>query len=600
LVSEFQATAEQQAIIDAPLKSLAVVACPGSGKTTTAVRRVAEVRRRLEIAGSRGHVALLSFSNIAVDTFRDEYRQLRGCDGDSDRVVIQTVDSFLTTFILRPHGSRAMNCTRTPYLVLGTEPFLYNFRFGDPRNPIGLSELAFDIENGDVVVHRRFKNGGTQRLDDALTKAAKQKVAALATKGAYTYGSGRIWACVLLKSEPRITKALARRFPHILVDEAQDIGPFEGVLLDRLSAAGSTISLVGDFHQSIYSFNFATGEYLRKFANRADVLGLPLTQNRRSVESIVRAANSLAGTETSHFRTPPARLTGLYFWRYDLKTLPEFMSSWVSALHAAGYAIGEAAVLCRGSGLLSKLSTETSQIGQSAVKHFASAAIEREQAADISMVLEHCAKGVLAIVSGLPDSFISDIKNMRGDADVKAIRRLMWTLIRTPTTGIPLATLSAKSSWLNGLKKNLNVWLTLVEQETKFKREPTWNKRVTAAELPKTGPLIGIDIGQHDWSALRCGTVHSAKGEGIPAVMYLTNKGDVDALVAGTGDEEGRIGFVAVTRGRDLLVVAIPSGTSDETIAKLRARGFIESGPAQLAAAGAAASVLPGAAVVVV
>lgn len=493
-----------------------------------------------------------------------------------------------------------MNCTRTPYLVLGTEPFLYNFRFGDPRNPIGLSELAFDLENGDVVVHRKFKNGGTQRLDEALTKAAKQKVAALATKGAYTYGSGRIWALVLLKSEPRITKALALRFPHILVDEAQDIGPFEGVLLDRLSAAGSTISLVGDFHQSIYSFNFATGEYLRKFSNRADVLGLPLTQNRRSVESIVKAANSLAGTDSSHFRTPTARLTGPYFWRYDLKTLPEFMSSWVSALHAAGYSIGEAAVLCRGSSLLSKLSTETSQIGQSAVKHFASAAIEREQAADISMVLEHCAKGVLAIVSGLPDSFISDIKNMRGDADVKTIRRLMWPLIRTPTTGIPLATLSAKSSWLNGLKKNLNGWLTLVEQETKFKREPTWNKRVTAAELPKTGPLIGIDIGQHDWSALRCGTVHSAKGEGIPAVMYLTNKGDVDALVAGTGDEDGRIGFVAVTRGRDLLVVAIPSGTSDETIAKLKARGFTESGPAQLAAAAAAASVLPGAAVDVV
>ncbi len=83
--------------------------------------------------------------------------------------------------------------------------------------------------------------------------------------------------------------------------------------------------------------------------------------------------------------------------------------------------------------------------------------------------------------------------------------------------------------------------------------------------------------------------------------MYLTNKGDLDALVEGTSDEEGRIGFVAVTRGRDLLVVAIPSATSDETIAKLKARGFTESEPAQLAAAAAAAvvSVLPGTAVAV-
>jgi len=602
-VYEFQATLEQQAIIDAPLSSLAVVACPGSGKTATAVHRVAEVRRRLEVAGSRGHVALLSFSNIAVDTFRDEYRQLRGRDGDSDRVVIQTVDSFLTTFILRPHGCRAMNCHRTPYLVLGTEPFLSNYRFGDPKNPIGLDELAFDLENGDVIVHRRFKNGGAQRLDAPLARAAKQKVAELATKGAYTYEAGRIWAMVLLKNEPRITKALARRFPHILVDEAQDIGPFDGAFLDRLSAAGSTISLVGDFHQSIYSFNFATGEFLRNFAGRADVLRLPLTQNRRSVESIVNAANLLAGTDSTHFRTLTSRLTGTYFWRYDLKTLPELMSSWVSALNAAGYDIGDAAILCRGSGLLAKLSTETSQIGQSAVKHFATAAIEREQAADISKVLEHCAKGVLAIVSGLPDSFISDLRNMRGNSDVRTIRRLMWSLIRTPATGIPLATLAAKTSWLNGLKKNLNTWLALVEEKTKFKRVPTWNNRVTAAELPKTGPLIAVDIDQRDWSALRCGTVHSAKGEGIPAVMYLTNKGDLEALVAGTDDEEGRIGFVAVTRSRELLVVAIPSATSNETIAKLTARGFTESGPAQLAAAAAAVaavSLLPSANVPVV
>jgi superfamily I DNA/RNA helicase len=83
-VHEFEATPEQQAIIEAELKSIAVVACPGSGKTATAVRRVAEVRRRLEEMGSRGHVALLSFSNVAVDTFRDEYRMR----------------------LLRPHGAR--------------------------------------------------------------------------------------------------------------------------------------------------------------------------------------------------------------------------------------------------------------------------------------------------------------------------------------------------------------------------------------------------------------------------------------------------------------------------------------------------------------
>lgn len=374
-----------------------------------------------------------------------------------------------------------------------------------------------------------------------------------------------------------------------MVDEAQDIGRYEGALLDMLSANGSTISLVGDFHQSIYGFNFATGEYLKDFAGRADVLELQLTQNRRSLECIVNVANSLAGSASKPFRTPPARPTGAYFWTYDVKTLPQFMSAWVTALNAAGYPVGDAGVLCRGGGLLAKLSTESNQIGQSAVKHFATAAIEREQASDISKVLEHCAKGVMAIVAGLPESFVADLKSLRGDAHMQTLRRLLWPLIRNPATGIPLATLSARTGWLKQLKENLNAWLTLVEEKTHLKREPTWTSRVTATELPKVGPLIAVDIGQNDWSALRCGTVHSAKGEGISAVMYLTDKDDLKALVSGTAGEEGRIGFVATTRARDLLVVAIPKGVPIDIVDQLKAHGFVESDPAKLAGAAGAA-----------
>lgn len=48
--------------------------------------------------------------------------------------------------------------------------------------------------------------------------------------------------------------------------------------------------------------------------------------------------------------------------------------------------------------------------------------------------------------------------------------------------------------------------------------------------------------------------------------MYRTDKEDLKALVRDTGDEEGRIGFVATTRTRDLLVVAIPKGVPADVI----------------------------------
>ena len=100
---------QQLDIIGAPLGPLCVVACAGSGKTLAAVLRLAEIRDR--IRSGRGHVALLSFSNIAVDVFNRFYLSHpdpRGAARPSTRICIDTFDGFITTNILRPHGGRTM------------------------------------------------------------------------------------------------------------------------------------------------------------------------------------------------------------------------------------------------------------------------------------------------------------------------------------------------------------------------------------------------------------------------------------------------------------------------------------------------------------
>ena len=67
-------TPEQQDVVSAPMVPLCVIACAGSGKTNTAVHRVVQMRRNLGKA--RGRVALLSFSNVAVDAFRRAFDDL--------------------------------------------------------------------------------------------------------------------------------------------------------------------------------------------------------------------------------------------------------------------------------------------------------------------------------------------------------------------------------------------------------------------------------------------------------------------------------------------------------------------------------------------
>ncbi|MDR3418838.1 MAG: AAA family ATPase [Nevskia sp.] len=106
-------SSEQKAIVDAALAPLSVVACAGSGKTRTAVQRVAEIRKRL--GDHRGRVALLSFSNVAVDTFRSSFQlaaQDLAAGVGRDRVEIDTLDGFITGNILRPHAYRTMGATQ--------------------------------------------------------------------------------------------------------------------------------------------------------------------------------------------------------------------------------------------------------------------------------------------------------------------------------------------------------------------------------------------------------------------------------------------------------------------------------------------------------
>jgi hypothetical protein len=89
------------------------------------------------------------------------------------------------------------------------------------------------------------------------------------------------------------------------------------------------------------------------------------------------------------------------------------------------------------------------------------------------------------------------------------------------------------------------------------------------------GPLLQRDLVSEGNTAIRTQTVHKVKGEGIDAVLYIARKADLDNMLSGTGTEDGRIGYVAVTRARDLLVVGIPANTLADVIKNLESKGFL-------------------------
>ncbi|GAA4417996.1 DNA helicase [Advenella faeciporci] len=568
----FRSTPEQSEIISAELVSQRIVACAGSGKTATAVRRVFEIRKRL-IAQS-GHVALLSYSNTAVNTFRKAYELLCAESPQlSRRVLIATVDSFMTSQILLPHASRMMGCTRQPFLVHGNELFLKNCRVFNGSHNVDIEYLHVSIDTDGGIAFTESSSRGRRKSVSPID--AKNAINKLAKFGAYTHELGRYWSLMTIGKENRLLEILARKYPYILVDEAQDIGSMHGVLLSLLQEAGSTVSLIGDPNQAIYEFAEADGSYLRNFKPPNGGYCQNLTENWRSVYDIVNVANQLTAANSKTAREVPTRKHGAFLIQYDPKKLTELLSTFSNILQSNGYTKVEASVICRGTALLEKLSGCAVDIGQGATEKFARAAICRDNLGDISDAFEWMLGGILKILDNPEHTLKHDILSGSNEIIPKTMRRLLWKFLKNSTTGLPHARLNAKSVWLPSLKKRLSSLLNDIETQCELSKLETWKHNVTAAKL-NDNSLLQDDFIPSEMDGINLQTVHRTKGESIGAVLYIANPKDISNLLEGPVSEEGRIGYVAVTRARDLLILAVPETSYKSKAKLLKQKGFID------------------------
>lgn len=578
-------SAEQLAIIDAPLEPMSVVACAGSGKTRTAVRRLAEIRKRL--GDHRGRVALLSFSNVAVDTFRQSYHSLvldLSPSVGRDRVEIDTLDGFITSNVLRPHGHRTMGCDRTPFLIAGTETFLRNqdLQFwvqspgmkAFPVQPVDIRKVVVNLQAGVALFHYQQHNA-LLPINNGPTIAKR-----LAEVGAYTHNLGRYWCYRALSAQPSILRALVRRYPHILIDEAQDIGTLHQAILEQLIKAGAQISLIGDPNQGIYEFAGANGKFLTQYGQRPGVHGYGLTRNYRSVPAILALANKLSIRTDIADRHAPDTPHGAYFIAYKNAEREQLISAFHAAVVSAGLNMERSAVLCRGRDLADKLAGNAAPAGQGIVKVFAQAAILRDKRQDYLGAFKAVAAGVVGLLADPPQGLVGRITQPVRYPEMRLLRRLIWSFTRNPDTGLPAAGLIADTEWQPQLLAKIKALLTVLEKRLGLKAADNLGNKLANRALPNAPLMASEDLAAEEGARIRVDTVHQVKGESLDAVLYVATKEHVSALLAGVDSEVGRIGYVATTRAKDLLWLGVPANALAELRPALLACGFKEAGAA--------------------
>lgn len=134
-----------------------------------------------------------------------------------------------------------------------------------------------------------------------LLAAMRDAIAAeSATAGVAGFAAIEVDALRLLE-DPRTAARLARRYRHVLLDEAQDLNRLQARLIEALQTAdGPRIFTVGDHRQSIFGFRHAAPEIFGRWESELVGRGgtvATLRENFRSHPDLVRKVTGLFNVE---------------------------------------------------------------------------------------------------------------------------------------------------------------------------------------------------------------------------------------------------------------------------------------------------------------
>jgi DNA helicase-2/ATP-dependent DNA helicase PcrA len=345
-----------------------VVAGAGTGKTAV----IAERFRRLVAGGaSPGSILVMTFTDRAAAEMRQRIEDLIG----EPAPAVGTFHSIALGW-LRADG-RLVGVAPGFRIIAGAERWILArelmWKLGDPvltgdERPDDLVSPALQmlerLKQELVPLKRLAAWAGAKRGDEEDPAAAERlhlMQACVRLFGAYERACRKqglldfedllTLAVRLLEEQPALRNAYRARFPHVLVDEYQDLNLAQERLVELIAEDGEPF-IVGDDDQSIYRFRGASRASLERFrAHFPDALTITLGRNYRSSRRIVSTAAMLIANNESRLpkelrSTWPGEKVELWLCP-DGDTEASAIGAEAERLITTGVAMSSIAVLCR-------------------------------------------------------------------------------------------------------------------------------------------------------------------------------------------------------------------------------------------------------------
>lgn len=317
-------TAEQQAVISAPLAPLRVAAAAGTGKTSTMALRLAAL---IEAHGLDPEMCLgITFTNKAAEQLTRKLQEtLPEHTADGRIVEVGTYHGFAFG-LLREFGAYVGVERNVRVITPGFARQLMRLAIAGGAGythldltymPGVLAAIAtLDAEAGEHLVD--LDDPGL--VADPETGPARRELLEIIDRyraeklrlDVVDYTDLLRLAVTLLERHPDVAARVRSRYSAVLLDEYQDTSPAQRRMLQLVFGDGFPVTAVGDSDQTIYEWRGASPENFDAFptdfptADDVPAATLELGINWRSDERIVDVANDVR--EELGSRSPVERL----------------------------------------------------------------------------------------------------------------------------------------------------------------------------------------------------------------------------------------------------------------------------------------------------
>ncbi len=284
--------------VESPAQYVRIIAGAGSGKTRVLTYRIAYLIEQRHV--DPGRILAIAFTNKVAQEMLGRAKKL-----------VEDLGEMTNSLKIMTFHSLAARFLRIEAAAIGYPRGFTIYDEDDQSRLVKVIAEEKGYRKGDSIVKealsyiRRKKGQGLYPQDIKGSKDLyeRQKLL-LSFYEAYEKKKGDMFAldfddlllqCLyILENDPEIRERWASRFDHILVDEFQDTNDVQFRLLKLLLTPLTSVYVVGDPDQTIYTWRGANQKLILDFEKSfGDVETVILNENYRSTKNILQAANQL-------------------------------------------------------------------------------------------------------------------------------------------------------------------------------------------------------------------------------------------------------------------------------------------------------------------